>query len=79
MNTPAMPTTIIVEEDGCRYTKMFPVFTKLESACIQLKVTHPDAPEWLNELIKRSKEQDLAKAAMQGWLATYMDTTERNT
>jgi hypothetical protein len=54
MNTPAMPF------DG------WGGFTKLEAACVQLKVTHPDAPEWLNELVRRSREMDFAGQAVVG-------------
>ena len=35
-------------------------------AAIHLKVTSPDLPDWLNEMIDRSRRDDFARAALQG-------------
>ena len=39
--------------------------TALAYAAIHLKVTSPDLPDWLNEMIDRSRRDDFARAAMQ--------------
>ena len=41
-------------------------------AAIHLKVTSPDLPDWLNEMIDRSRRDDFARAAMQGLIATHL-------
>jgi len=43
-------------------------------SAIHLKVTHPDLPDWLNEMIDRSRKDDFARAALQGICADH----ERN-
>jgi len=40
-------------------------------AAIHLKVTSPDLPDWLNQMIDRSRDDDFARAAMQGMLANH--------
>jgi hypothetical protein len=40
-------------------------------AAIHLKVTSPDLPDWLNEMIDRSRKDDFARAAMQGLMDAY--------
>ena len=42
--------------------------TTLEYAAIHLRVEHPDISPWLNEVIRKSRRDELAKAAMQGIL-----------
>jgi len=41
-------------------------------AAIHLKVTSPDLPDWLNEMIDRSRKDDFAMAAMQGLIPTHL-------
>jgi hypothetical protein len=41
-------------------------------AAIHLKVTSPDLPDWLNQMIDRSRKDDFARAAMQGLIATHL-------
>ena len=35
-----------------------------EYAAIHLRVEHPDLPAWLNEMIRKSRRDEFAKAAM---------------
>ena len=46
--------------------------TSLEYAAIHLRVEHPDISPWLNEMIRKSRRDEFAKAAM--WEA--LDETE---
>lgn len=47
-------------------------FTKLERACIDLRIPETDDPE-LNALIKKARRQEFAAKAMQGLLARHGD------
>ena len=38
--------------------------TPLEYAAIHLRVEHPDLPGWLNEMIRRARRDEFAKAAL---------------
>jgi hypothetical protein len=53
MNTPAMPAYVWNYTKG-EWEPLEEGFTKLEYAAIQLKVTHPDCPGWLNQMIEKS-------------------------
>ena len=38
--------------------------TTLEYAAIHLRVEHPDLPGWLNEMIRKARRDEFAKAAL---------------
>lgn len=40
--------------------------TPLEYAAIMLRVEHPDVPAWLNEIIRKSRRDEFARAALMG-------------
>ena len=45
----------------------FKALSAQEYAAIHLRVEHPDAPTWLNEMIRKSRRDDFAKAAIAGY------------
>lgn len=45
-------------QGDCEWTSTAAGFTKLERACIDLKVPHPDLPPELRELILESRRLD---------------------
>jgi hypothetical protein len=45
-------------------------------SAIHLKVTHPDLPDWLNEMIDRSRRFDCIKSAMRGLLSVGSNDIE---
>ena len=48
-------------------------FSTVEYAAIHLRVEHPDLPSWLNEMIRKSRRDEFAKAATAGYA---VDETE---
>lgn len=74
---PAMPFQIehspFTGDDGWNYPariESFSGFTKLERACIDLKVPRPDLPPELRELILESRRLDYAGKALDALLSS---------
>ena len=51
------------------YTKRANGFTDRELAALMLRVEHPDCPAWLNEMIRKSRRDEFAGAAVKGLCA----------
>ena len=47
----------------------FEALSAQEYAAIHLRVEHPDLPAWLNEMIRKSRRDEFAKAAVKGLCA----------
>lgn len=60
----------VVEVAYPAYTQLI---TPLEYAAIHLRVEHSELPVWLNEMIRKARRDEFAKAAMQGILAAIPD------
>ena len=65
--------TIAQSREGRLHTRASNGVTSLEYAAIHLRAEHPNLPAWLNEMIRKSRRDEFAKAAMAGYA---VDETE---
>ena len=74
-NSSALPQTFRVTQHGVNVFSEEPIakggLTALEYAAIHLRVEHPDLPPWLNEMIRKSRRDEFAKAAIIGLLGNF--------
>ena len=65
--------TIAQSREGRLLTRASNGVTSLEYAAIHLRAEHPNLPAWLNEMIRKSRRDEFAKAAIAGYA---VDETE---
>ena len=79
-NSSALPQTFRVTQHGVNVFSEEPIakggLTALEYAAIHLRVEHPDLPPWLNEMIRESRRDGFAKAAIGGMWASIPANAE---
>jgi len=75
-NDAAFPGPFLNQFGGLELVAKQGGMTAQAYAAIHLKVTSPDLPDWLIEMIDRSRKDDFARAAMQGLIATHLRGTE---